>query len=115
MKLETAKLCEDFCCLPQVRANLPPGVDGWGISLQGLMSMVVVGGFVIAGTFYWMNRKVVPLIEKRAPTKKKKSKMSVGESFTFLLKSRYIRDLATLVSSCIRAAARKFEHSQLQF
>lgn len=89
-------LC-NITCLWQVRANLPPGVDGWGASLQGLMSMVVVGGLIIAGTFYWMNRNVVPLIEVKAPKRKKKAKMSVGESFTFLLKSRYIRDLATLV------------------
>lgn len=81
----------------QIRATLPPGVDGWGHSLKGLMSMVVVGGLIIAGVFYWMNRAVVPLVEKRAPKKKKKEKMSVGESFKFLIKSRYIRDLATLV------------------
>lgn len=61
------------------------------------MSMVVVGGLIIAATFFWMNRQVVPLVEVRAPKKKKKAKMSVGESFKFLLKSRYIRDLATLV------------------
>lgn len=45
-----------------------------------------------------MNRAVVPLVPKRASKKKKKEKMSVGESFAFLLKSRYIRDLATLVT-----------------
>lgn len=81
----------------KVRANLPPGVDGWGLSLKGLMSMVVVGGLIIAGVYWWMNRQVVPQVELRAPKKKKKAKMSVGESFSFLLKSRYIRDLATLV------------------
>ena len=31
--------------------------------------------------------------------KKKKSNMGLGESFTFLAKSPYIRDLATLVCS----------------
>jgi len=44
-----------------------------------------------------MNRAIVPKVPKRAAKKKKKAKMSVGESFSFLLKSRYIRDLATLV------------------
>ncbi|KAF6255763.1 TLC ATP/ADP transporter-domain-containing protein [Scenedesmus sp. NREL 46B-D3] len=57
-----------------IRAELPPDVDGWGLSLRGLMGMV-----------------------KRESKKKKKAKMSVGESFTFLAGSRYIRDLATLV------------------
>ena len=33
-----------------------------------------------------------------AKKKKQKSNMSVGESFQFLAKSPYIRDLATLVS-----------------
>eukprot|EP00882_Tetradesmus_deserticola_P000250 GHRQ01000277.1.p1 GENE.GHRQ01000277.1~~GHRQ01000277.1.p1 ORF type:complete len:612 (+),score=296.34 GHRQ01000277.1:163-1998(+) len=81
----------------QIRAELPPDVDGWGLSLRGLMGMVVIGGFLIAGIYYWLNRTVVPRVQKRESKKKKKAKMSVGESFTFLAGSRYIRDLATLV------------------
>lgn len=42
----------------QIRANLPPGVDGWGLSLRGLMSMVVLGGFIISAVFWWLNRTV---------------------------------------------------------
>eukprot|EP00879_Flechtneria_rotunda_P006821 GHRR01007165.1.p1 GENE.GHRR01007165.1~~GHRR01007165.1.p1 ORF type:complete len:519 (+),score=150.91 GHRR01007165.1:482-2038(+) len=82
----------------QIRAELPPDVDGWGLSLKGLMGMVVIGGLIIAGIYYWLNRTVVPRVQKREGKKKKqKMKMSVGESFTFLAASRYIRDLATLV------------------
>jgi AAA family ATP:ADP antiporter len=40
---------------------------------------------------------VVPKVPKRESKKKKKAKMSVGESFAFLAGSRYIRDLAMLV------------------
>jgi len=81
-----------------VRANLPPGVDGWGISLNGLMGMVVIGGLIITGIFFTMQRKVVPQIKSlREKKKKKKTKMSVGESFKFLAASPYIRDLALLV------------------
>jgi AAA family ATP:ADP antiporter len=80
-----------------VRANLPPEVDGWGVSLNGLMGMVVVGGLLIAGTYFWLNRVVVPKIKKRESKKKKKEKMSVGESFAFLAASPYIRDMALLV------------------
>jgi AAA family ATP:ADP antiporter len=40
---------------------------------------------------------VVPKIQKRESKKKKKEKMSVGESFAFLANSAYIRDMATLV------------------
>jgi hypothetical protein len=72
----------------QIRAELPPDVDGWGLSLRGLMGMVVIGGFLIAGIFYWLNRTVVPRVQKRESKKKKKAKMSVGESFTFLAGSR---------------------------
>jgi len=81
----------------QMRADLPPGVDGWGISLKGMMGMVVIGGLLIAGIYYWLQRNVVPKVPKRESKKKQKAKMSVGESFTFLAGSRYIRDLATLV------------------
>jgi len=81
-----------------LRADLPPGVDGWGMSLNGLMGMVVIGGLIIMGTYYLLQRLVVPKIPKRAfKGKKNKEKMSVGESFAFLAKSSYIRDMALLV------------------
>ncbi len=87
-------------CLSQVRANLPPGVDGWGISLNGLMGMVVIGGFIITAIYYTLQRKVVPQIKSLREKKKKvKAKMSVSESFAFLAASPYIRDLALLVVS----------------
>ena len=54
-----------------MRANLPPGVDGWGLSLMGMMTMVAAFGMLISGIFYWMNRKIVPSIEAKAPKKKK--------------------------------------------
>lgn len=82
-----------------VRAKLPPGVDGWGYSLRGMMSMVVLGGLIVAGTYYLMNRFVVPNVETpdKGKTKKKKEYMSVGDSIKFLAKSAYVRSLATLV------------------
>mmetsp|Transcript_22221 Transcript_22221/g.48531 ORF Transcript_22221/g.48531 Transcript_22221/m.48531 type:complete len:578 (+) Transcript_22221:158-1891(+) len=81
----------------EVRASLPPGVDGWGVSLNGLMGMVVIGGLIITAIYWGLQRKVVPKIPLRAAKKKQKAKMSVGESFAFLAQSPYIRDLATLV------------------
>jgi len=80
-----------------VRANLPPGVDGWGVSLNGMMAMVVGFGLVISAIYYGLNRVVVPKVQLREKKKKVKAKMSVGESFSFLAASPYIRDLATLV------------------
>ena len=90
----------DNLWLAQVRAKLPPGVDGWGYSLKGMMSMVVFGGLLITATYWALQRTVVPRVQAGQPKKKKqKSHMSVGESFNFLAKSPYIRDLATLVSN----------------
>ena len=83
----------------QIRAGLPPGVDGWGVSLKGMMGMVAVAGLLIVGIFYYLNRTVVPRVQGAIPkrAKKKKEPMSVGESFAFLARSPYIRDLAMLV------------------
>lgn len=83
----------------QIRAGLPAGVDGWGLSLKGLMGMVVIGGFLITSVFYYLNRTVVPRVRDAQPKKikKKKEPMSVAESFKFLAASPYIRDLAMLV------------------
>ena len=64
------------------------------------MSMVVFGGLLITAIYWALQRTVVPRVQAGQPKKKKqKSHMSVGESFNFLAKSPYIRDLATLVST----------------
>ena len=82
----------------QVRSHLPAGVDGWGYSLKGMMGMVVIGGLLITATYWGLQRTVVPKVKAGQPKKKKsKPNMGVGESFRFLAKSPYIRDLALLV------------------
>lgn len=83
----------------QIRSQLPPGVDGWGMSLKGLMSMVVVGGLIICAVHAYLQKTVIPKVRDSQPKreKKKKEPMSVGESFRFLAASPYIRDLAFLV------------------
>ncbi|KAH9298756.1 hypothetical protein KI387_030438 [Taxus chinensis] len=83
-----------------LRKNLGPGVDGWAVSLKGMMSIVVVLGLAICGIYWWVNKYVVndPTLPKaEARKKKEKPKMGMLESFKFLLTSRYVRDLATLV------------------
>ncbi|XP_031488303.1 ADP,ATP carrier protein 2, chloroplastic-like [Nymphaea colorata] len=83
-----------------LRKNLPPGVDGWAISLRGMMGIVVLLGFVICAIYWSVNTFVLtdPAVPKPAARKKKeKLKLGVGESMKFLLSSRYVRDLATLV------------------
>merc|ERR1719478_1236571 len=63
--------------------------------------MVVVGGALVVGIYYAMNRTIVPNLPKNknaAPKKKKKKiNMSLAESFKFLASSTYVRDLAMLV------------------
>ncbi len=85
-----------------IRSKLPAGVDAWGVSLNYMLSMVVLSGLVIMGIYYWMNKNVLsdarfydPSEVKKA--KKEKPKMSLGESFAYLAKSKYILSLAVLV------------------
>lgn len=83
-----------------LRTNLGPGVDGWAVSLRGMMSLVVGLGLIIAGIYWWTNKYVVndPTLPKaEARKKKEKPKLGMVESAKFLLNSRYVRDLATLV------------------
>jgi ATP:ADP antiporter, AAA family len=85
-----------------MKDRVAPGVDPWGVSLNYLMTMVVVSGAMIIGIYYWINRNVLTdpkffdaTEEKKV--KKEKPKMSLGESFAFLLKSKYILCLTVLV------------------
>ncbi len=85
-----------------IRRHVPEGVDAWGISLNLLMSMVVISGIVIMGTYWWINRYLLtdprfydPNEQKKA--KKEKPKLGMVESFKYLAKSPYILCLAVLV------------------
>jgi len=88
-----------------LRANLPPGVDPWGMSLKYLMGAVAVSGGCLVSIFSYMQRNVMtdPACvdqEKQAERKKKKKvKMTLKDSAKFLVSSPYIRDLAMLVIS----------------
>lgn len=73
-----------------------------GLMLQYLMAFVIVAGIILLATFYWMNRAV--LTDKRyydpeamGETKKKKAKLSMGESFKYILQSPYLGLIAMLV------------------
>nr|AMA07780.1 ATP/ADP transporter [Mentha spicata] len=79
----------------QMRQTLAPGVDGWAISLKGMMSIVVGMGFAICFLYWWVNNNVQ--LPSRSLKKKEKPKMGTMESLKFLVSSKYIRDLATLV------------------
>ncbi|NDE82932.1 MAG: NTP/NDP exchange transporter [Chlamydiia bacterium] len=86
-----------------IRSKLPAGVDAWGVSLNYMLSMVVVSGLIIMGIYWWINKNVLSDVRfydaandvKKA--KKDKPKMSLGESFAYLARSKYIGCLAILV------------------
>src|SRR3984957_13960567 len=85
-----------------IRRHIPEGVDAWGVSLNLLMSMVVIAGIVIMATYWWINRYLLTdtrFYDATEQTKKKKDKpkMSLGESFKYLAKSPYILCLAIIV------------------
>ncbi len=87
-----------------IRSKLPENVDAWGVSLNYLMSMVVVAGVLIIGIYYWINKYVLTDArfykpEEQTKTKKSKPKMSMKENFIYLAKSKYILCLAILVIS----------------
>lgn len=69
-----------------LRKNLGPGVDGWAVSLKGMMSIVVLLGFTICFLYWWVNR-YVPL-----PTRSKKKKVFLYKaaiSLFFTFQTRY--------------------------
>ncbi|MEI6790695.1 MAG: Npt1/Npt2 family nucleotide transporter [Myxococcaceae bacterium] len=80
-----------------------PGVDPWQVSLNYLMTTVVAAGCIVLLTYTYLNHYVLvnPAMLKTdsdaAPKKKSKPKMSMGESFKFLLKSKYLGLIAILV------------------
>lgn len=88
-----------------MRANLPAGVDPWGVSLKYLMGAIIAGGGAMLALFSHMQRNVmtdpacVDQEKQAAKKKKKKLKMSLKDSAKFLMNSTYIRDLAILVIS----------------
>ncbi len=85
-----------------IRDKVPEGVDAWGVTLNYLMTMVVVAGFAIMGIYYWINKNVLTDPRFYNPddlvkSKKSKPKMSMMEGLKFLAKSKYIGCLAILV------------------
>jgi len=87
----------------KLRGLAGPGVDAWGMSLKLLMGAVCASGGVMLGTYKYMQDKVLtdPNVILPSEPKKKKAKVKMGmrESAKFLMSSKYIRNLATLVVS----------------
>ena len=97
-----------FCSGPatilvsDIRQKVPPGTDPWGISLNLLMSMVILAGLGIIALYWWMNRYVLTDARfyeraEQAERENNKPKMSLKESLQYLARSPYMRLLALLV------------------
>ena len=76
--------------------------DPWQVTLNYTMSIVVVAGILVLGTYWWINKYV--LTDKRfydpneqKTAKKKKPKLSIKESFMYLARSKYMGCIALLV------------------
>ncbi|NGX54774.1 MAG: ADP,ATP carrier protein 1 [Chlamydiae bacterium] len=90
-----------FCS--NIRKKVPAGVDAWGVSLNLLMGMVILSGLVIMATYWWINRYVLTdtrffdAEEQALKKKKSKAKMSLKDSFLYLIRSPYMGCLALIV------------------
>lgn len=76
--------------------------ESTGLMLQYLMAFVIIAGVILISTFYWMNRAVLTDTRYYNPAemgegKKKKAKLSMSESFKYILQSPYLGLIAMLV------------------
>lgn len=85
-----------------IRSKLPPNVDAWGVTLNWMLTFVIVSALLAIGIYYWIDKNVLtdarfydPSEVKKA--KKEKPKLSLKESFLLLARSPYVCCLAILV------------------
>ena len=89
--------------LSDIHHQYPAGVDTWGISINYMMSAVVVAGIATIALYWWMNRNILtnPLYydatESSKKVKKEKPKLSIMESFKYILSSPYLGYIAILL------------------
>lgn len=68
-------------------------------TFQALIWLVVLSFFAILAAYSWIHAYVVPgsIVKEKGVEKKKKPKLSMGESFKLLIQSRYLGYIAILV------------------
>lgn len=85
-----------------IRRQLPPAVDAWEVSLYILIGTVIVLGFAIMGVYAYINHYVLtdPRFQNNErELNKQQPKLSLKESFFYLIKSPHMGLLALLVIS----------------
>lgn len=89
--------------LSDIRRTLPADTDAWQVTLSSLMTLVAISGVMVMAIYWYINNKVLtdPRFMNTEPKKKKKEKpkLSLKDSFLYLVRSKYIGCLAILVLS----------------
>ena len=93
-----------FIYLKEYNPSLPFGTDAWGQSMIMLISMVIVSGLIAICIFRWINTHILndPRFYNPAQVneeKEVKGKLSMRESFSYLLRSKYMICIALIVVS----------------
>jgi AAA family ATP:ADP antiporter len=84
------------------KIKIPEGADRWATTIKAQMTMIVIIGSICLFAYWWMYRKVLPDPKyydgsKDKASGKSKPKLSIGESFKYIIKSKYIGYIAMLV------------------
>lgn len=99
LALEVSGLTTSY--FAQVKDNLPAGADPMQTTLNGLIGIFVASSFCIVAIYWWINKYVLTDSRFYDPSKIKqkgeKPKMSMKESFKFLIHSKYMLYIAILV------------------
>jgi|JI9StandDraft_1071089.scaffolds.fasta_scaffold08426_3 AAA family ATP:ADP antiporter len=86
-----------------LRRSLSPAItDPWQVSLNWLMLIVVLSGFLILGIYWWINKYVLTDARfyntaDQKKMKKEKPKMTFKESLKYIVSSKYMGCLALIV------------------
>lgn len=91
-------------CSNSFNPNLPFGEDAWGQSLVMLTLLVLLAGLVSIAVFRWINVSVLTdpryydeTEESAGKVKAPKMRLSVRDSFAYLMRSKYLISIAGIV------------------
>lgn len=94
-----------YCCnFTRAGGYVPIGADTWHQTLVLIVSLVLVGGFIVIALFRWMNKNVLTDPRFYDPSsvsseEEVKGNLSLKDSFSVLLRSRYLLCIAIVVVS----------------
>jgi AAA family ATP:ADP antiporter len=80
----------------KIRGAMSAEVDPWGMTINYLMTAVVLAGLAVMAIYWWINRMLPIPLESCGP-RKSKVKMSLVESFRTLMRSKHLGYIALIV------------------